>query len=305
MVGAVAAGLCANVASASSTAVSSWGSKPWAHACGGTGTSTSGSTPWFFHRPAPVHDPHGVARLGHGGAVHQLGARLDTHHTAPAAHTHDRPQATFLDHRGDDVAVGARVLVGDGDQRAPPHVSGIGQGLLAAGHDPPSELAGQLLDHQLRPPPLLRTSSSNASRETCPRRRRRPRRAPWTCQWPGSDVPVLGAAPRHRGWRGRRGRRAGVYAALPAHPSPRAATSTARPAPGREQRDPHHVLAEQAGQPGPHPRVSCQGAHRTVCVGHPLHAAPHFHRARPPGAVDRDLAQMLAGGHRGRDACRA
>ena len=103
-----------------------------------------------LHRPPPVHDPGGVARLGHGGAVDQVEPPVDAHHPTPAAHPHHRAEAALLDHRRDDVAVGARVLVGDRHERAAPDVVGVGARPLAAGHAPPGELPGELLHHQLR-----------------------------------------------------------------------------------------------------------------------------------------------------------
>ena len=69
--------------------------------------------------------------------------------------------------------------------------------------------------------------------------------------------------------------------------------------------DPHHLRAQQARQPGADPGAGGQGAHRTVGVGHPLHAAAHLHRAGPAVGGHGHVAQVLAGRDRRCGAGRA
>src|SRR6185369_13951252 len=102
-----------------------------------------------LYAPAGALEPQRVPRLGHGRAVDQRVAPVDADHATPGASADDRADAVEREAGGDDVAVGAGVLVGHRDDRAARRVRGIGHRRVAPRVVPALDRTGELLQHQL------------------------------------------------------------------------------------------------------------------------------------------------------------
>src|SRR5215470_11694876 len=65
-----------------------------------------------FHAPAELVERERQLRDGDPGAIHELAPLVETDHATPGTGADYRPETEQADGRGDDVAVGGRVLVG-------------------------------------------------------------------------------------------------------------------------------------------------------------------------------------------------
>ena len=132
-------GFSSSSARARSTATSSWGSWPTAQSSGVMQHLRVGVDAVVLHGPAELVEPGGVPRDGDPGAVDQaVAVAVDADHAAPGAGADHRAEAERLDRGGHDVAVRARELVGERDQRAAPRLLRVAVGAQVA-RDLPAE----------------------------------------------------------------------------------------------------------------------------------------------------------------------
>ena len=153
-------------ASAVASAVSSWRSRCAAASCGALSTSIVGVGAVVLDAPADVVEPERELGLRGLGAVDQRVARPDADHAAPGARADQRADAHQLEAVREDVAVRARVLVGERDHRAGDRLVGVRRRLAPALQVVADALAA-------RPSPA---AAATRGRRGCSARRRSARR---------------------------------------------------------------------------------------------------------------------------------
>src|SRR5205807_1580687 len=99
---------------------------------------------------ADVREPERELRLRRLRAADELMARPDADHTAPRARAHQRTQLHQLEVVRKDVTVGARVLVGERDDRTDDRFVRIGRRLHPTRERVAGPLARYLLEQELR-----------------------------------------------------------------------------------------------------------------------------------------------------------
>src|SRR6204780_4043727 len=100
--------------------------------------------------PAVLLEPEGQSRYGDLRSVDQLILMVVADDAAPGPGADDGAEPEQAEGGGDDVAVGCRAFVGEGDDWPPRRVLWIGSRDEAAPPVPGEHLAGQLLHHEFR-----------------------------------------------------------------------------------------------------------------------------------------------------------
>jgi hypothetical protein len=102
-----------------------------------------------LHAPPDIGEPEGVFRLGGEAPVDQGVAGRNSDHATPGSLPHHGAEAEQLEAVGEDVAIGAGVLVGDGHQRPGRGVGRVGLRFAPAADVVPDAPPGELLQHEL------------------------------------------------------------------------------------------------------------------------------------------------------------